>query len=385
MNRRNFIVTASVSLALASSQVAAQRTTSSEVLESELTGGKVDFSQTALTFVQQHIDDADGSEHFHFTTELGSRFDIYFWPVASGPSGAFVDANVEIAFDILGGETLGSETYDDGGWVAIHTGFLQYHEHQMGAYPGHDLVTFIWNENDEFDYIFAEAQKILVDGMAPMLFTEDSDILAISAEHPPASATTQTASTTRTSRGSSSTTESTSTRSTRNASTADEDSDDPSASTGGEAVAQVAKHQSDFHTSYSEVSPYLKIWASETAMKEEKDDAFFQLLNISAEWQNATAYAKDVVFSTQEAELESIYLDWATAQREMGFAFEGALLGSNDVDTYVVAEDAFFVIDDQLTGSLSALQGFRITPRLVSFTRTLGRQLEASRALSLHR
>src|SRR5690554_1631425 len=117
MNRRTFFLGASASLALVSNQAFAQRRgQSSSTLTSELTGGEVDLADSGLEVLNQHIDEADGSEHIHFAVE-GGQFDLIFWPRSSGDAADFVDTAVGMFTSVMPEtEEVGSDTYEDGGW-----------------------------------------------------------------------------------------------------------------------------------------------------------------------------------------------------------------------------------------------------------------------------
>lgn len=323
MNRRTFAITSTLGLAMVAQGAVAQRTATGKTATSVYTGGVVDYSNTQLEFVQSHIDETEMAEHFHFKTAAGSNFDITFWPRENGPSVNLVNFYIEMVDSNGLGEVRTDDHFDDGGWVIMDNSHMDYFEYQIGSYPEHDLVTFIWNREDEFEFIVEEAQKILVDGMPPMLFLEESDAIAASKPQ----------------------------RKTRTVGS----SGDTATATSSDAVAQVRQHQQDFYTSMELGFQNLDIVSDATASKTAKDDAFFALLNITVEWQNAPAYAKDVVFADSEAELESLYLHWADLLRGFGLAFEGVLLSSASSDDLTAAEQAFTPVDQELTDMLATM------------------------------
>lgn len=326
MNRRTFAIASTIGLATIAQNAAAQRTAKTKTAVSEFTGGVVDYSNTQLELVQSHIDETDLSEHFHFQTAAGSRFDIAFWPREHGSSIELVNWYIGMIESNNLGEVQADDHFDDGGWFIMDTTHLDYFEYQIGSYPEHDLVTLTWNYEDEFEFIIEEAQKILIDGMPPMLFLDESEVMAAAKPK----RTTRTASST-------------------NATVA---------ATSSDAVAQVRKHQRDFHESLSLGFEHLDIATDDTSSEEAKGDALLELLLITVEWQNAPVYAKEVVFADTEAELQSLYLNWADLLRELGFAVEGLLLGSGSADQMTAAQKAFTVVDEELADLLATMANF---------------------------
>lgn len=323
MNRRTFAIASTIGLATIVQDAAAQRTRDTKTAVSEYTGGVVDYSNTQLEFVNSHIDETDKAEHFHFKTAAGSKFDIAFWPRELGPSVDLVNWYIDMIESNNLGDIQDDDHFDDGGWFIMDTGYRDYYEYQIGSYPEHDLVTLTWNYDDELEFILEEAQKILVDGMPPMLFLEESGVMTASAP----------------------------TRKTRTAgSTADTDTDTTTAS---DAVEQVRQHQQDFHASLENGSESLSIISDESASESAKQDAFLTLLNNAAEWMNAPIYAKKVVFTADEAELQSLYLTWADLLGAFGSALESVLLGVGSGEDLTAAERAFSPVDQELTDMLS--------------------------------
>ncbi len=341
MNRRSFFLGASAGMALISNQALAQRRGQrSSTLTSELTGGEVDLAETELEMVNQHIDEADGSEHFHFAVE-GGQFDLIFWPHSSGEATDFV-ANAVGMFTAVMPDTeeLGADTYEDGGWVAFDAGVLGYYEYQLDAYGDHDLIVTLAAPTDTFQQVYEQAQAILIDGIPPFLFSEESDIVALAAERVASTPSTSS----RTSRGS--TTQTTNSRSSRSSS---------NQTTTGDPVDAVIEHRSTFLTSYDAFFEHLELAADETASDREVEDAFAALVNIAYEWQVYPDQAAEIAFTPDLADLKSVYLEWAGAVGEMGFAFEDFYMGTATVDDYLAVHDQWAVIDDELVALLGGL------------------------------
>lgn len=334
MNRRSFVLTSTLGAALIGKQAVAQRTSATTSGVSQLTGGVVDYSGSQLTLDGTHIDDSDGSEHFHFLSPEGSKFELYFWPTAQFTSRAMVDGTTRGATSV-GLQIQREEHYEDGGWVLMNLidAPAVYIEYQMGAYSGHDLITIIWDFDEEFDFIVAEAQQIMVDNMPPMLFTDLSGVepgLASSGE------------TGATSTGS-----------------------NAGGSSGSQAVSQVKQHQQDFYASYDDLNVQVETYTSDSSSKDQADTAFFNILNISAEWFNAKGYSRKVVFAADEAELQSLYFEWADKLSAYGTALEHLALGADDNDEFIEADALFFKVDAELVALLATMAnaGSRLTRR----------------------
>lgn len=354
MNRRSFFLGASAGLALIGNQASAQRRgQSSSILTSELTGGEVDVAGTELEVVNQHIDDADGSEHIHFAVE-GGQFDLVFWPHTSGDAADFV-ANAAGMFSTVMPDTeeIGSDSYDDGGWIAFDAGVIGYYEYQLGAYGDHDLIVTLAAPHDAFEQVLEQAQAILLDGMPPFLFTEESGIQEIAAER--ASAASSTSS--RTNRNTSN--EGNNSRSSRSSTSEGNESETSSRSSSTtnapDPVDVVRSHRQTFLASYEAFYEQLQIAADDQATDREQEDAFAATVNHAFEWQGYPDQAAEVSFISTLADLEAVYLDWADAVGEMGFEYEKFFLGTATVDDFLAVHDAWTVLDDELLATLNSL------------------------------
>lgn len=351
MNRRNFVLSASATLALTSSHVFAQRTTrNANVMTSELTGGEVDISGTTLEFQNQHIDEADGSEHFHFAIGNDGLFDIYFWPQASGDAGQMAEGLADMwVANVPNAEMHASDAYEDGGFVAFGSGSLIcYYEYQRNAYPDHDLL-ILYQCKDNFEENFAATQSILIDGMPPFLYQDESGIFEIASAEMEKTSPGTPEPTSRTTRGSDTeksqaTTNSRSSRSATETSTSS--SDNP--------VDAVIAHQEAFWNSYSEFYDLLEAFTADDATKEDVQDTWGLLVNISLDWQGYPAEAAEIQFSAEHSGLKSAYLDWADGVAFMGLKFEQFALNEATIDDVVAANDALIVLDDDLNLELDS-------------------------------
>ena len=352
MNRRNLILSSSAAFASISHGALAQRSAvSSDVLTSELTGGQVDISGTSLELTQQHIDDADGSEHFHFAIENNGQFDIYFWPHASGDAAQMVEGLVDMFFTVMPeAELLGSDEFDDGGYIAFSDSQVSYYEYQRNAYPDHDLILLFFADAAIFEENFNAAQAIMIDGMAPFLFQDEAGILELAAAQVEATSTGTAQTTSRTTRNSNTAKpeETTNTRSSRS-------STEPSSSSGDDPVDAVIAHREMFWNSYTEFYELLEILASDGATQAEIDDSWAMMLDISLQWQNYPIEAAEIVFSTDQATLESAYVDWANGVELMGVTFEQFALDETTIDEVIAANDALIALDELLLAELGGL------------------------------
>lgn len=360
MNRRTFFFGAAAGTALiGNSALAQRRSRDTTILTSELTGGKIDISGTDLVVAQQHIDDADGSEHIHFEVE-GGQFDLIFWPHTSGNAADFV-TNAASMYSAVFPDTedLGSDSYEDGGWLAFDAGVIGYFEYQLEAYGDHDLIVALVSPRDTFQDKFDQAQLILLDGMSPFLFHEESEIQAIAEER----ASVATSGTSRTSRGSTTSDESKVSRSSRSSTSHDDEEGETntrsrsSSNRGDDPVDAVVSHRATFLENYDQFYAFLQVAADETATDREVEDAFAAMLNIAFAWQEYPAQAARIEFTANLANLETVYLNWADAIGEMGFLFEDFYMGQATVDDYLAAQDAWSLIDDDLIAILETLSG----------------------------
>lgn len=348
MNRRNFVLSASVLAAFGGNQALAQRgsRSASTILTSELTGGKIDISGTSLEMVNFHIDDADGSEHVHFKVEREGQFDIYFWPQKNSDSGEFVQWWVDTSMSIMPGEVLGSEDFGDGGYIAYNSYQLAYYEYQRDAYPGHDIVIIFHAEPDIFEEVFAEAQKILIDGAPPFLFQEDSGIFDIAKSEMEKQTAATSGTTSRTSRGSSNTAEESSesetTRGTRNS------RETNAATESSGPIEAVNTHRNEFWSTYGEFYDLIDVLTADGASDKEVEDTFMLMLNIALDWQGYPARAAEVSFTRDLAGLEAAYLNWADGVALLGTTFETFAFGEAEIDLYLEANEAFAPLDKAL-------------------------------------
>lgn len=374
MNRRTFFLGASAGLAFAGNQaLAQQRGQSTTTLVSELTGGEVDLADSGLEVVNQHIDEADGSEHIHFAVE-GGQFDLIFWPHSSGDAAEFVATAVGMYSAIYpDAEELGTDTYDDGGWFAFDAGVLGYYEYQIGAYGDHDLIVTLAAPLETFEQVYEQAQSIQLDGMPPFLFSEESGISDLAAERAETAAGSTTS---RTTRGSS--TEGRSSRSSRSSTSEDDNETETnsrsSSQSTGDPVEAVLQHRETFLDSYDDFYAQLQLAADESATDREVEDAFAALVNIAFVWKTYPEDAAEVAFTPDLAELEATYLDWADAIAEMGTVFEQFYMSTATVDDYLDAHDAWSVTDDELMAILVGLSS--------RFNRRSRGQRRASRSMA---
>lgn len=389
MNRRKFVLSASASLALVGNNALAQRSRStSSALTSELTGGEIDISGTSLELNNQHIEEADGSEHVHFAVPDGGQFDIIFWPQASGDPAEFVQMQVDMFASVLGEvEQIATDTYEDGGWIAFDIGNIGYYEYQLDAYPGHDLVVFFNAPQEAFADTLGQAQAVLIDGMPPFLFTEESDVIALAASR--VSTTTSSSSrSSRSSRGTStSETEETNTRSSRSdrgtSTTETEETNTRSSrsdrgeseqtggnrtsstTSGGDPVAAVRSHRDTFLYSYDDFYALLQTAADESTPSSELEQAFTDMVTIAREWQQYPTEAAKIQFGPEHADLEATYLEWADLVSDLGYEFEDFYQNIGSVDAFLDAYDRWQVVDSELQSLLRNL-GHRFQRRAKS-------------------
>ena len=370
MNRRKFVWATSASIALMSHRALAQRSSrnsSTTVLTSELTGGEVDVSGTSLEMVNQHIDTADGSEHFHFAMEDGGQFDIIMWPQATADAADFVQSQINMFLAINpDSEILAEDEFEDGGWVAFNVNNVGYYEYQLNAYPGHDLVILFNAPAETFETIFEQAQAVHIDGFPPFLFAEESAILSVAATQVTTNSTSSRSSrgsatgeatnsrSSRSSRGTSeTTTETPETRSSRSSSRS-------GSSAAADPVTLVREHRDTFLDSYDEFYTLLQSAADETTPEDDVDQAFVEMVSIAKEWQGYPEDAALVIWESGTAELETAYLDWADLVGELGYTFEDFYNRLASVDDFLGVYDAWVVADDELLAILgSGLRFFR--------------------------
>lgn len=357
MNRRSFFLSASAGLALAGNRAMAQRSNrgASSILTSELTGGEVDVSGTSFPMVNQHIEAEDGSEHFHFEVE-GGQFDIIMFPDELGDPEDYLRSLAEMYFATMPGEIFAEESFDDGNWIAFHfadAGSIGYYESQLNAYPGHHLLITFNSPVEEFAANFEDAQSVLIDGLPPFLFHEESDILALVEEHAESTSTGTTGTSTRTSRSS------------RTSNTTGNDEDTPRSRTssgGGDAIEQIRTHREEFLDSYDIFFSVLQVVADDASSAAEVEEGFDELVVIAQGWQEYPDQAADVEFSADQSELEITYLDWADLIGEMGLAFEDIAMGVGSTEDFLGVYEEWTLVDDYLVEQLDAL-GFRFQRR----------------------
>lgn len=361
MNRRTFVLSSSTSLALLGNRAFAQRRgASNSVLTSELTGGEVDVSESSLDLFNQHIEEADGSEHFHFSTADSGQVDIIFWPQSSGDAGEYMQSQADMFFAISpNAEKLGSDSYDDGGWLAFDFGNVAYYEYQLGAYPGHDLVVMINATPDGFAEALEQAQAIMVDGISPFLFTEESGIVALAA----ARATASTSSSGRSSRRSSGTDETTTgnSRRSRSSTTATEEAGNSRSSgrtsSSGDPVQMVRDNRNTFIDSYEEFFALLQASTDDSVTDAEFKRMSEEIILLAIGWQSYPDEAADIPFGSEHAELEAAYVYWADLVRELGFTLQAIFTGIGTTEEFLAVYDEWEIADDELLAVLSKFGG----------------------------
>jgi len=348
MNRRKFVLSTSAAMALAGTHAMAQRTTRSQstVATSEFTGATVDYSASGLVLKQQHVDEEEGAEHFHFEVPQDGRFDINFWPTALGDTADYFSWYFELWESNLGNmiEVIDRQTVGDGGWITWSLGErLCYYEYQLGSYPEHDLVILLEADKSIFQEYLEKAQLVLVDELEPMLFVVDSDIAAVASRNSSAGSTTSTSSR--------------STRTTRNETTTETPESNTSTSTStteSDSLQAVVDHRSAFHESFAEFIELLEVVGDDTATEDESAAALAAMANISLIWQTYPSEAAGLTFSSGQSELRTTYLSWADAVGAMGTSFEQFFMGAAPIDDYLAAFETFKVIDADLLTLLEA-------------------------------
>lgn len=236
-------------------------------------------------------------------------------------------------------------------------GNVAYYEYQLGAYPGHDLVVAFNTAPEEFADTFEQAQAVLIDGLPPFLFTQESDILALASARvsTPTSSlrtgrntTTREETTPRNTRGSRSSSSQTS--------TATEESSGSRTSSrtsmGNDPIEIVRNHRDAFLDSYDEFFALLESAADETAPSQTVEQAFTDMVDLARGWQQYPTDAAKVQFGPEHTDLKAVYLEWADIVGELGLTFEDFSMNLATVDDFLNVYDEFTIVDTELRALL---------------------------------
>lgn len=358
MNRRNFLIAVSASVGLFGQRAFAQNgEENADVFISELTGAEIDFSKSSLEMAKHRIDADEGRENVFCALNRGVvRF--VFTPQSPGNAKDFVDKSVSELDFLDGVKLLNKDDFEDGGWrvFTASNDKFGYFEYQLNAFQGYDLVVQYNTEVDEFLNILDEIQAIKIDGFEPFLFLEDSNLIdqfnSWRGESAPAAAAT----TSRRRRGSSSS----ATESQSSTSDSDEgkDSGSPATNTRDDAsatVQAVTDHRDAFIDSYETFIAQIGIVADDASTEDESSNALMLAMNEAFKWQVYPDDAAKVSFAPGLEGLQSLYLEWADAVSQVGFAAENVLLKGSPYEEFESAFKDAVTATQALNTELDAL------------------------------
>lgn len=355
MNRRSFVslgvaVVAPFSVAV---PVSAQR---APILESMLTGATLDFSDTNYEFVDHTATtstDGGTTERFELTSELSTLIvQLISWVPQPKVTDLHLQA-VDSMATTYGEDNVehnGLHELEDGAWMSFRIAAprkpveVWYSEFQNEAFPDVNLFIEINMLESDAEAALAEAQRVLIAGMPPFLFFEesgaDSDLFV-----------TATADTGRSSRGTRSSSETTSTSTV--------------AMTEEEVVQAVRDHQAQFHDELATFDAQVQ-----AGLEDDADSAewFTVMLDLMFSWSTYPTPASELIFPDSLSTLASDYTEWADGIGDMGAKMGQWMTGSGEIDAFIDAMDIVIELDRALSANLRTL-GVAPSNRTISTAR----------------
>lgn len=377
MNRRTFISAGVAVFALSTRSVSGEinaNLISGTRATSELTGAEIDLGRTGFEFVSQMFNDQTGDELVSFRNDT-AHASVRFVPSGTDTQAYLEKRFAEIDEQAQAVEMLGTEVLDDGGWMALSTlsseslNYAIYLEFQLGAFPGYDLEVFLNTAPEAFQDELELVQGVLVEGMEPFLFTEESDVQNLTFPIVAASGTSS-----RSGRGSSrsgSGTTSLSESASSGQSNALGMEDDPAI-----VIEAVSDHQQQFMGELDRFYELVDMAATEDPSVVDQSEWLDGLLTLMFSWIGYPEAATDLSFPSDLATLESTYIEWAAAIGEMGVTMSAWILGDGDIDPFLDAIDVAAQVNTVLSAELRTL-GVVINPLWRGFTHTVEAQLRA--------
>ena len=362
-SRRTFMSGAAIamaSLGISSQRVLAEWLDLSDVdsYVSELTGAEIAVHDSGLTLRSKHNAELNTEE----VVLLGN--DTSVTAVTFLPSGTAIETYLESQRDLLlnfypATEEVGSGILADGGWLAI--GFATttgrqrgvYVEHQVGAFPEHDLVIDFTADLDTFADDFASLQKVTIEGFEPCLFMAESQIETLVFPALILNSTDQTRTSTTGSRTSRSTSSSDDTNTTN--SRLSPRNRGANGSVDNVYVESVRAHRSEFLTTYAEFFDALSLFNDDTRTDAQVDEAFAIFDRLADLWVAYPARAAELAAPTGYESLEGLYITWADEIAELGFAWMDAINGIAEVSVMFDQLDIVDQADQALANELDAL------------------------------
>lgn len=370
MNRRTFITAGIAAFAFSSQRAFAQidvNMLSGTRFTSELTGAEIDLGRSGLELMAQMFNDENGDELITFgrDTILGS---VRFVPTGTDAQ-SYLDkrfAAIDDQSQLV--ELLGTGVMDDGGWLALSTlssedtNYAMYLEFQLQAFPGYDLEVFMSTDPESFHEGLELIQAVLVEGMEPFLFTQESDVanlaFPIVAASVPSSRTGRTSNSSRSGSGSRTTGSNISGGS--NTSSADADPDT--------VIEAVRSHQAQFMDELDTFYGVVDALIDEDSTSESELTLFTDLMDLMFAWIMYPDEASALVFPPELSSLESAYFEWSDSVGEMGATMSAWMLGDGEIDAFMDAIEVGVQLNSVLSAELRTL-GIVIRPAGQGFAR----------------
>lgn len=362
MNRRSFIIAGTTALALSTQRVFGQvliQDISGTSTTSELTGAQVDLGRTGFEFFDRYLDEENDVEIIGFSNATGSG-SVRFMPAGSDPEN-YIEERIEaISEQMRAIEVVGTETFVDGGWMAMsildsketHRGV--YMEVQLDAFTGYDVEVYFASDNETFADNFDLMQQVVFEGMEPFLFVDDSQVQTLT--FPVVSASTSS----RVGRGSSALDSGAANSKNTAAGSEDADPDD--------VVEAVRDHQAQFNDELDRFYEIIETLAEEGATSENEALLFADLMDLMFSWSGYPGAAGELAFPSSLSSLEAAYFEWADSVGETGYTMSAWMLGEGEIDAFFDALDAAVQLNSALSAELRTL-GVVIKPGGQGFAR----------------
>lgn len=360
MNRRSFITAGTAVLALSSHRAFGQviNQLSGVNATSELTGAVIDLGKTGFAFHSRYVDSRADVEIMAFSNETCDGA-VRFIPNGTDPELFLADRADGIAAQMESSAIVGSDEFDDGGWIALAITDDEsikrgaYLEVQLNAFDGYDLEVFFVSDLETLDDNFDRIQQVHVEGLEPFLFTQESGMPAITFVEGSTSTSGRSG---RSTRSSSSQADDTEDTNTRGSETSANQGSGRTASGGDPetAIEAVRDHQSQFNDDLDRFYEIVEMLADETT--ETEDDGWFdEMLAFMYSWKDYPSIASDLAFPSELSALETAYVDWADGVGQMGISMEEWLFEDAGIDPFLDAIDVAVQLNNALSAELRAL------------------------------
>lgn len=361
MNRRTFI-TAGAALALSTQSAFGKlvEQLSGSTAVSYLTDAEVDLGRTGFMFHSRFLDPQGDSEIMAFSNETCDA-SVRFIPSGTDPEAYIEERIAGISGQMENDEVVGFDVFDDGGWMAMSVldsnGIDRgvYLEVQLNAFADYDLEVYLVADHDSLPDDLDLMQQVLLEGMEPFLFTEESEMpeLIFSSTANSGSSRTGRSSSSRQSQTTTGNSRSTDSTNSGTSATADLDAD--------EVVEVVRQHQSQFMGEVDRFYEIVEMLGDETSSDAEEVGWFDELLNMMFSWTEYPVTASDLTFPPELAGLKSTYVEWSDGVGAMGVTMGEWMLGEGDIDTFLDAVDVAMQLNSVLSAELRTL-GVVISP-----------------------